>query len=87
MMMKPMFSGSHVSLLNRPKTSMGLGTNEECDTLNDINSQGGNRSSPSHKSTGRLGAGFVVIKSNQMSNISKSDNTELATFSRPIHTS
>jgi hypothetical protein len=66
---------------------MGLGLNEDCDTLNDINSHCGNRSSPSHKSTGRLGGGFVVVKSNQMSNMSKSDNVELANFNRPIHTS
>ena len=90
MMMRPMFSGSRVSLVNRPQTSMGLGGRDDCDTLNAHNShsmEGGNRSSPSHKSTSRLGGGFAVVKSNQMSNISRNDPPDLVTFTRPIHTS
>ncbi len=90
MMMRPMFTGSRVSLINRPKTSMGLGGNDDCDTLNDHNShslEAGNRSSPSNKSTSRLGGGFAVVKSNQMSNISRSEQAELVPNHRPIHTS
>lgn len=67
MMMRPMFTGSRVSLINRPKTSMGLEGHDECETLNDHNShsvEGGNRSSPSQKSTSRLGGAFAVVKSN-----------------------